>query len=196
MTSYPRVTRNITLDRCDKFTSKDFFSDVNLYSNLYKKRTDSENFIKLQVYKVPQLLRITFEEAIRGNYEPAKRGDSFGPNWKGEEVQFLWNANNEGMIWTVDGTPLQGLTGGGGNDRRVEYILTHQSNGGESFEFYLEMACNGMFGNGLNGLINPPDPNKYFTLEQVEIAIPNKKAWQLLYDFQIILDIAKELPHD
>lgn len=27
------------------------------------------------------------------------------------------------MIWTTGGVPMQGLTGGGGGDRRVEYIL-------------------------------------------------------------------------
>jgi len=27
------------------------------------------------------------------------------------------------MIWTTGGMPLQGLTGGGGGNRRVEYIL-------------------------------------------------------------------------
>ncbi|RHZ77079.1 hypothetical protein Glove_186g29 [Diversispora epigaea] len=69
-----------------------------------------------------------------------------------EEVQFLWNANNEGMIWTIDGISLQGLTG------------------------------RGLFGNGLNGFINPPDSRKHFTLEQVELTIPHKKSWQLLYD--------------
>lgn len=53
-----------------------------------------------------------------------------------------------------------------------------------------------MFGTGLNGIINPPDPNRTFTLEQVELAVPHEKAWELLYDFQIILDIAKELPDD
>ncbi|CAG8471621.1 5902_t:CDS:2, partial [Diversispora eburnea] len=61
-----------------------------------------------------------------------------------EEVQFLLNTNNEGMIWTVDGTLLQGLMGEG-------------------------IACNGMFGDELNGFVNLPDPHKHykhFTLEQ------------------------------
>lgn len=37
--------------------------------------------------------------------------------------------------------------------------------------FYIEMACNAMFGNGWNGQINPPDPNRYFTLKKAEIAL-------------------------
>lgn len=30
------------------------------------------------------------------------------------------------MIWTTGGVPMQGLTGGGGGDRRVEYILPQE----------------------------------------------------------------------
>ena len=30
------------------------------------------------------------------------------------------------MIWTTGGVPMQGLTGGGGGDRRVEYILPEE----------------------------------------------------------------------
>ncbi|RHZ82129.1 hypothetical protein Glove_114g131 [Diversispora epigaea] len=82
----------------------------------HKKRTESEKYIKLQVYKAPQLLRISLEVM----------------NLNGatllEKVQFLWNINNEGMIWATDGTPLQGLTGD--SDRHVEY--TRQSHEGEN----------------------------------------------------------------
>jgi hypothetical protein len=30
-----------------------------------------------------------------------------------------------------------------GNDRRADYVLTRRCKGGETFEFYVEMACNG-----------------------------------------------------
>lgn len=62
-------------------------------------------------------------------------------------------------------------------------------------QFYVEMACNGMFGTG-NGLIGPPDPNRFFNLSELDLAVPNKLAWNLLYDFQIILGMAKDLPED
>ncbi|CAG8553501.1 2475_t:CDS:10 [Acaulospora morrowiae] len=209
MASYPRVKRQITVERCEKLLSEHFFTDLNLRSSLYQKCTNSEKYVQLSVYKVPDLKRISFEEAVKGTYKPAKRGDSFGPSWsthwfhihvtvpddwKHDEVQFIWDANNEGMIWSTEGVPIQGLTGGGGDTRRVEYILTRQSKGGEKFEFYLEMACNELFGNGSNGLINPPDPDKYYTLKQVELAVPNHRAWRLFHDFEIILEMAKSIP--
>jgi len=43
-----------------------------------------------------------------------------------ERVEFHFDAGCEGMIWTTGGVPMQGLTGGHGGDRRVEYILPHE----------------------------------------------------------------------
>jgi len=37
--------------------------------------------------------------------------------------------------------------------------------------FYVEMACNEMFGNGKGGMINPPDPHRSFTLSAAQIVI-------------------------
>src|SRR5437773_8804367 len=82
--SYPRLIREITIERLDKFTSKDFFPDVNLYSQLYAKSVNPESregCIELAVYSVPDLKRITFEEAKNAKYKPTKCGESFGPSW-------------------------------------------------------------------------------------------------------------------
>lgn len=122
------------------------------------------------------------------------------------------------MIWSMDGVTLQGLTGGGtvcvfqviarlsqkililvfvaGSDARHEYILTTQAEGGEVIQLYIEMACNGMFGAASSGLISPPDPSRFFNLNEVDLAVPNKLAWELLYDFQTIFGMAKELAED
>ncbi|ORX61679.1 hypothetical protein DM01DRAFT_1316510 [Hesseltinella vesiculosa] len=204
----PKLIRNITIDRCSNFISGGANgNDVNLMSQLYKARTNSEDHISIWVYSVPDLQRISFEEAIQQEFRPSRLGEWFGPSWSthwfnveiripvefaGEEVHFIWNADSEALIWDMDGVPLQGLTGGSGSDARHEYILTHQARGGETIQFYIEMACNGMFGTG-NGLIGPPDPNRFFNLNELDIAVPNKLAWQLLYDFQIILGMARDL---
>ncbi|KAF7726851.1 Glycoside hydrolase, 38 vacuolar alpha mannosidase [Apophysomyces ossiformis] len=207
----PKLVRSITIDRCSNFTSGGANgNDINLLSQLYKARTNSEEFISLLVYSVPDLKRISFAEAIQQEFRPTRLGEWFGPSWSthwfhvqlripnefaGEEVHFIWNADNEAMIWSVDGVPQQGLTGGAGSDARHEYILTESALGGEIIQFYIEMACNGMFGAG-SGLIGPPDPNRFFNLNELDLAVPNKLAWDLLYDFQIILGMAKDLPQD
>lgn len=113
--------------------------------------------------------------------------------WAGEQVELLWDSSSEAMIWSTDGVPRQGLTGDSktqffyvqtvlksspshnelpinyyieGNDRRVEYPLLKKAKGGETVELYIEMACNGMFGAGKNGLINPPEEDRKFQLCQ------------------------------
>lgn len=101
-----------------------------------------------------------------------------------ERLEFHWDANNEGLVWTEDGRPLQGLTGGG---ERVEWIIPDAWRDGGEHLFYIEMACNGMFGNPPGGdTIQPPDPNKYFTLSKAQIVAVNLEARALLYDFWII----------
>ncbi|GAA5797506.1 hypothetical protein HPULCUR_002894 [Helicostylum pulchrum] len=209
---HPKSIRSITVDRCSNFTSGGANgNDVNLLSQLYKARTNSEEYISLLVHSVPDLQRIPFKDAIRQEFRPTRLGEWFGPSWSthwfhvelripnefvGEEVQLVWNADNEAMIWSTDGVTLQGLTGGAGSDARHEYILTTSADGGEVIQLYIEMACNGMFGAACSGLISPPDPNRFFNLSEVDLAVPNKLAWELLHDFQIILGMAKELPED
>ncbi|KAG1178970.1 hypothetical protein G6F70_004929 [Rhizopus microsporus] len=208
---HPKSIRSITVDRCSNFvTSGVNGSDINLLSQLYKARTDSEEYISLLVYSVPDLKRIPFEEAIRQEFRPTQLGEWFGPSWSthwfhvrlripeefvGEEVHFIWNSDNEALIWSMEGLPLQGLTGGAGNDARLDYILTTSAQGGEIIQFYVEMACNGMFGTG-SGLIGPPDPNRFFNLHELELVVPNKLAWDLLHDFQVIIGIGKDFPED
>lgn len=101
-----------------------------------------------------------------------------------ERLEFHWDANNEGMVWTEDGRPLQGLTGGG---ERVEWILPDSFRDGKQHVFYIEMACNGMFGNAPGGdTIQPPDPDKSYTLSQARITAVNLEARALYYDFWMI----------
>ncbi|KAF9113409.1 Glycoside hydrolase, 38 vacuolar alpha mannosidase [Mortierella sp. AM989] len=209
LSAQPRFLRSITLDRAAKFTSSEYYSDINLYSNLYAKR--SSEAVELSAHSVPDLKRIPFEEAVKQSFEPTTVGTSYGPSWSthwfklkitvprewsGEHVELLWDSSSEAMVWSTDGIPRQGLTGDKGNDRRVEYTLLKKAKGGETIELLVEMACNGMFGTGQNGLINPPDENRSFQLAQVEIAVPNKAAWKLFYDMQIILGMANGLPND
>ena len=135
--------------------------------------------VKMFVYSVPDLARPTFNEATKhGSFKPTQKGKSFGPSWsthwfkitirvpseiqKKEHLEFHWDAGNEGLVWSEDGEPLQGLTGGG---ERIEWIFPQKWRDGEEHTFYIEMACNGMFGNAPGGdSIQPPNPNKYFTL--------------------------------
>ena len=53
------------------------------------------------------------------------------------------------------------------------------------------MACNGMFGAGANSMISPPNMDKQFQLAQCEIAIFDRKVYNLLRDVELLYEMAK-----
>ena len=179
-------------------------------SKLYEGKASGEDYIKLSVYSPPDLTRPTFKEATSHDFKKTRIGEWFGPSWsthwikihlkvpselqKKSHLELHWDAHNEGLIWTEDGVPLQGLTG---NGERTEWVLPNDFRDGKFHTFYIEMACNGMFGNAPGGdSIQPPDPNKYFQLTQAEIVAVNLEARQLYFDFWIIGDAAREFPEN
>jgi alpha-mannosidase len=102
------------------------------------------------------------------------------------------------MIWSTDGVPLQGLTGGDVNERRVHFKLLSEAKGGEEFSFYIEVACNGLFGagEGGNGSIFPPVENRTFPLAIAQLAVKNQLSWDLHEDLEIFLGLIKDTPPD
>ena len=153
----------------------------------------------LQVYSPPDLSRPTFKEATSHKFHDTRIGESFGPSWsthwfrvhltipsqllKANHLELQWDANNEGLIWNEHGEPLQGLTGSG---ERIEWVLPTEFRDGKEHVFYVEMACNGMFGNATSDSIQPPDSNRYFQLQKADIVAVDMEARQLKVDFNII----------
>ncbi|KAL2867121.1 alpha-mannosidase [Aspergillus lucknowensis] len=202
--------RSIYTDRLRQFTSSGQYESQNLIGKLFEATNSDENHVKLSVYSVPDLQRPTFQEATSHEFKPTRIGASFGPSWSThwfrirltipqelrdkERLEFHWDANNEGLVWTEDGHPLQGLTGGG---ERIEWIIPDAWRDGKEHVFYIEMACNGMFGNAPGGdQIQPPKPDQYYTLHTARITAVNLQARALFYDFWIISDAAREFPGD
>ncbi|KAK7729560.1 Glycoside hydrolase, 38 vacuolar alpha mannosidase [Botryosphaeria dothidea] len=200
----------IYLDRLRQFTSGGQYESQGLLPKITEGRASGGDHVKLYVYSPPNLTRPTFKEATRHDFRPAAIGEWFGPSWSTHwfrihltvpdelrhknHVEFHWDANNEGLIWTEDGNPVHGLTGGG---ERTEWILPDSYRDGKEHVFYIEMACNGMFGNAPGGdSIQPPDPNKYFQLHKADIVAINLDARALHIDFWIIGDCAREFPGD
>jgi hypothetical protein len=80
LSANPRCLRSVTLERASRFSSRSgLFSELNLASQLYKKRTTEG--IELAVHSVPDLKRIPFDEAVNQHFEPTKTGTSYGPSW-------------------------------------------------------------------------------------------------------------------
>ena len=194
--------------RLERFTNNGQYNSQNLRSRFYDGRASGDDHVRLSVYSPPNLSRPTFEDATSQSYKSTHVGESFGPSWSTHWFKVLlkvppslqdkqtlalhWDANNEGLIWTEEGEPVQGLTGGG---ERIEWILPEGFKDGQSHQIYIEMACNKMFGNAPPGGGNqPPDPNVYFLLHTAEIVAMNNEARKLYIDFWILGDAAREFP--
>ncbi|KAK9474274.1 glycosyl hydrolases family 38 N-terminal domain-containing protein [Dipodascopsis tothii] len=217
--SYPKYNRtpkakkvrDIYKDRILQFTDEGTYRDLNLPAVYDDARVFNEKYVKLEVCSIPDLARPKFEEAVKGDFRPTRKGEAFGPSWSThwfkitlrvpqEEVwtankQLIWNweCHNEGLVYSEDGMPLQGLSGDG---ERPEWPVPEAWKDGEWHVFYIEASCNGMFGNGNNDQIQPPDPNKWFTLDTADLVAPNHEAIALFVDFWVISDAARELDQD
>ncbi|KAJ2402277.1 Glycoside hydrolase, 38 vacuolar alpha mannosidase [Coemansia sp. RSA 2559] len=209
--SYLQKHPSITRGRINNFTSDNQWKDVNLQAVLYDLRVSGEPHVKLEVWSAPGQERPPFSHAVKQEYRPAKVGQSFGPSWtthwfrvsvsipdsfKGKPVQFLFDTNSEAMVWSADGEPIMGLTGGGGGERHVDYLLTPNASSNEPQRmFYMEMACNGLFGNG-DYHQHPQDRAIYYRLSSAELAAPNHAAWALFHDMDVVGEMANRLPQD
>lgn len=192
------------------------YLQLNLPHLYDKSRLDTNTeWVNIKVYRVPDdkhgktqrplFKDIDFKKIRWGD---ANKGMSFGPSWKtfwfkvewlipedwieskNGEIHFEWDCDNEGLLYTEDGLPLQAFTGG--NERSTFKIPEKYQVTGVQ-RFYLEIACNGMFGISDQG---NPDPNRYFYLSKCELVLPNLTARALHYDFWIISDAAREFPSD
>ncbi|XP_041651823.1 alpha-mannosidase 2C1 [Cheilinus undulatus] len=193
--------RRTLLERAEKFISDIYFTDCNLRGRLYGDSCPLESIASFLSSK-----RITFTEASQQIFAPYKVGDTFGPtwwtcwfkvtlkipeSWREKEVHLLWESDGEGMVWR-DGQPVQGLTKEG---EKTSYILSDSLKEDEphSLTLYIEVACNSLFGAGKGTFIAAPDPNRMFSVQKAELVVFNRDVQELLTDFEMLVDIVKEL---
>jgi alpha-mannosidase len=71
--------KNLTRDRTGNF-SGGHFADVNLSSVLFTHRLDESEHVQLQRWSAPGITKPTFQEALKQDFQPAKKGESIGPS--------------------------------------------------------------------------------------------------------------------
>jgi alpha-mannosidase len=188
--------RDLTRKRLAQFASEN-----GLGGRLYPLRHP----IQLSVYHAPG--RISYDEALKGVFLPLSLGEQFGPfwsthwvrveidvpqEWRSAEVHLLWDSSSEACIWQ-DGQPRQGLTGSSSgwdqNALRKDYKLTEHASGGEKITLFVEVACNTLF-----GMEGARPHSQVGLLRQAEIAVFDRQAWDLWWDFRVIADMAEYLP--
>jgi alpha-mannosidase len=201
--------RSIYKDRLKQFYAEGQYAGNNLLASMYEGRVSDEEHVKLLAWAVPNLERPSFKEAMQAaKWKKTNKGENFGPSWsthwvkitlkvpselaKKKHLEFHWDCGNEGLIWTEAGEPIQGLTGG----QRTEWIIPEKWRDGREHTFYIEMACNGLFGNAESDIIQPPKPDRYFQLRTADVVAVDLEARGLYIDFWIISDAAREFPQD
>ncbi len=185
----------ITRERITQFTEA-------LRGKLYADKAP----ITLSVYGPTD--RITLTEALKtATFRPAKVGEKFGPPWsthwfkveievpkawRGKEAHLLWDSVSEGLIY-VDGKPVQALTDTdwSGRPLRPEWRLPKAAT---KLTVYIEMAVNNLFGFPEMGNVQ----EAYFIgmLRQAEIGLFDRDAWDLLWDYSVVAEMATEMLHD
>ena len=63
------------------------------------------------------------------------------------------------------------------------------------FSVYIEAVASDMFGAGASGMINPPDPSRYYSISVAELAVFDGDVHDLLMDLTIIYDMAEVRRH-
>lgn len=201
---------NIYSQRLKQFTNSREYKDTSILTVLEKEHANSLENIKLGVYHVPDLKRPLFKSVMKdAKFEPAKIGDKFGPSWSthwfkveikvpaawsDEPVVFKWDCGNEGLIFTESGEVVVGLT----TENRQEWFLPKELKNNKWHCFYIETSCNALFGNASQSEfgIEPPIPDKYYTLEIAELVVPNLKARALMRDFEVLSQCVESNPEN
>lgn len=193
MLKHPEYTRNRLARVADS-----------LFSRIYpEKRAVSQLLVS------PRVERISYADAQKLKYRPAKIGQQFGPlwatywfrgqttvpqEWKGRRVDLMWASHSEATLW-VNGRSVQGLNyepASWHHSVRPDAILAEKAKGGERLSFEIEMACNRIFG-GDSGPFRTVSP---YILEQCDIALFDQQVWDLYYDFLVLQQLEAELSRE
>ncbi len=212
---------NITLSRLRTFLGWENFSpkgnvapgrmDQNLCGRLWGDLNRSA--VKLSVAEaVPSKPLSTPGLLSSLKFRPAKVGNKFGPTWsvhlfrleieipaslEGKIVHLIWDSNSEGLVLSEAGHPRQGLVGGDSMCRRADFeLFPHPAVAGERKTLFVEISCNGLFGAGRGGDIEPPEPDRFYELKECAIAAFHPDAWKLISDLTVMLGMASDLPKE
>jgi alpha-mannosidase len=155
--------------------------------------------------------RIDRAAAAALDYAPVALGAELGPlfatwwlrvaatvpaAWAGARVDLVLDTRSEATLWH-DGRAVQGLSSGAGQVRS-DATLVPAARGGEALAFELEIACNDMFGFGVQGegAHGPYRTRSPFVLDACELARFDPDAWRLLYDVGVLRALELEADLD
>ena len=115
---------------------------------------------------------------------------------KRQEVHLICDTQAEALLYSADGQIIQGLSEGDGNQRRISVAVWKKDSvtwaePGRAQTFFVEMACNRMFGAGKDDMIAAPDPNVTYTFQSAHLVVWDPIAWDLVRQFSLLVDLSK-----
>lgn len=189
--------------------------DQNLCSRLWTGHNRTAVQLAVATTDDNRLANFSSTDLNKLSFKTASVGDKFGPTFsthvfrldvtvpdnfdRSLPLHLIWDSNSEAMVMSEDGTPIQGLVGGDHWARRADCLLfppcdEKDSPGPVKKRVYVEISCNGLFGAGRGGDIEPPDMDRTYTLDECCLAVFDPKAWALIHDVTLMQGLAKHLP--
>ena len=161
---------------------------------------------------------VPFEDRLSGDYLPIKEGASWGATWdsawfhlrgrvpeewRGRKVVAELDFNGEGLVFSEDGVPLQGITNGSvfdGRESRCIFNLFDSCNGGEQVELWVEAAANSLFGANRRAGAGPESPFRYGHYQgkvcAIRLRVMDEVMWHFMIDFTALGDLMPALPEE
>ncbi|MEI6055865.1 MAG: glycoside hydrolase family 38 C-terminal domain-containing protein [Lentisphaerota bacterium] len=158
---------------------------------------------------------VPFEKRETLEYKNIKEGDTWGhpwnsawfhvtgkvpASWKGKTVAARLQFEGELLIFDEKGMPQYALTNASVWD--LEYvknriIISECAKGGEEVSFWVEAACNGIFGLPIGPDPQRNDPNRHGVfngvIRELKLSLFNKKLYALMLDIEVLNSMVEVL---
>ncbi len=162
---------------------------------------------------------VTWDNRLALDYREISEGERWGVTWEsgwfrltgevpdawaGEQVVAELDFGGEGLVFSADGRPMQGITNGSvfapvsEESVRRTVPLFSPAEGGEQVSLWVDAACNSLFGVVRGEDPARDDPARHGRFEGVthrmRLAVWNEELWQLTMDIDVLLGLLKSLP--
>lgn len=160
--------------------------------------------------------QVLYKNRLEGEYAPIKQGEVWGKvrdnawfhlkgilpeSWKNKKVVANLDFNGEGLIFSKEGIPLQGITSSSVYNREFKrdiFPIYDNCKGGEDIELWIEAVAIGYLGVNLPLDSKPDAPNRYGEykgkVNKIEYAIFDEELWHLWLDIEVLNGLVKTLP--
>lgn len=159
---------------------------------------------------------VPFQDRKKGVFKEIRKGDTWGDAWNSAwfhitaAIPAQWREsklilhldfNGEALIFSDDGTPLCGLSGGSvfaPNFRKDLYRLPEPSPDTDSIDLWIEAAANNLFGIDRKEDPERDDPKRHGEykgkVNELSLCRFDETLWHLWLDVKVLIDLIDYLP--